>query len=88
MPLHDFKCSFCCRTFEELRHGGEEVLCPSCGSASQQLPVSLLADYTGQASKTVQYVTRNSPNKDSHIHKLVDGDKSFLRRQIGTQRVN
>ena len=81
MPLHDFECGQCGCQFEELHKANEAVLCPYCGDVAKEL-VSPLADYTGQASLTVQYVTRNSPYKDSHIQKLPNNDTGFLRKQI------
>lgn len=88
-PLHDFNCVSCACEFEELcRTTDEEVVCPRCGSEAQLQPVSKLADYTGQASRTVQYVNRNAPKnlQDSHISKLTT-DTSFLAKKIGHQKV-
>jgi putative FmdB family regulatory protein len=81
MPLHDFYCGSCRKEFEELHRVNEPVHCGACGSRCEVL-VGRLADYTGQASKTVQYATRKSPIKDSHIQKLSSGDTSFLRNGI------
>ena len=81
MPLHDFYCKTCDRMFEELHKLNENAVCGACGGSCEVL-VGKLADYTGQASKTVQYATRRSPIKDSHIQKLSTGDTSFLRNGI------
>ena len=89
MPLHDYECHDCKFQFEELHHSYELVLCPVCDGHAKQL-VSPLADYTGQTSKTVQYTTRKNPDslRDSHLTKVDKNDTSFLRKPIGSMRVN
>ena len=82
MPLHDFYCHECHTVFEEIHKDGEVILC-ECSAPAFIIPICKLADYTGQASRTVQYVTRKSPIQDSHIQKLTS-DTSFLRNSIPT----
>lgn len=88
MPLHDFECESCKFEFEELHKMDELVPCPQCNSQTRLL-VSNLADYSGLASKTVQYATRRAPEgmRDSHLQKL-DKETSFLSKKITNQKVN
>ena len=38
MPLYEYGCSSCGRTFEKLSfHEGEEIKCPHCGAAVHKL---------------------------------------------------
>lgn len=85
MPLHDFECNYCDLIFEEL-HGNEEIVsCPHCKNIAQKL-ISKLADYTGQASRTIQYVTRKTAKdkQDSHLTKL-STDTTFLKNSIRSE---
>lgn len=43
MPLHDFHCSACQATFEQLVRGSAAPACPHCGSTALQRLVSRIA---------------------------------------------
>lgn len=43
MPIYDYKCRACGRTFDELVKLGETPPCPSCGSTDLERLVSLPA---------------------------------------------
>jgi putative FmdB family regulatory protein len=49
MPIYEFCCSTCDRTFEELVRSAEatsEVICPTCGSQHVRRKISLFASKT------------------------------------------
>ena len=49
MPIYEFSCSTCDRSFEELVRSAEatsEVVCPKCGSQHVRRKISLFASKT------------------------------------------
>jgi len=53
MPIYEFSCSACDRSFEELVRSAEainEVGCPKCGSRHVKRKISLFASKTNTAS--------------------------------------
>jgi len=49
MPIYEFSCSTCDRSFEELVRSAEatnEVVCPKCGSQHVKRKISLFASKT------------------------------------------
>lgn len=78
MPMHDFECTKCTYTEEEIvPPGAETINCASCGGVSKKvflqsaiLLTTIIPDYPGCKKKRAGYV---------HTH----GDKSATKVQSG-----
>lgn len=52
MPILEYKCPNCGKTFEELvRRHDEEVLCPNCNHAAERLWAGKMLSATGKPPK-------------------------------------
>jgi putative FmdB family regulatory protein len=48
MPIYEYRCGACGRSFERLVHGREAIACPACGSADVSRLLSLFGFKSGQ----------------------------------------
>jgi putative FmdB family regulatory protein len=37
MPIYEYRCDKCIKTFEKLVFGSDEILCPKCGGTVQRI---------------------------------------------------
>jgi len=65
MPLYEFQCTECDRTFEELVRAAAaitEVKCPKCGSEHVRRQLSLFASKVSGGGSTVTPVSSCAPS--------------------------
>ncbi|NMG73320.1 FmdB family zinc ribbon protein [Aromatoleum diolicum] len=65
MPIFDFHCPACDKTFELLVRGSQTPQCPQCGSASLEKQVSRPAPH-GQSAAMVQRA-RAQAKREGHF---------------------
>jgi putative FmdB family regulatory protein len=65
MPIFDFRCRDCDKTFELLVRGSAQPVCPSCGRGTLEKQVSLIAPQ-GQSAGIVSRA-RTQARREGHF---------------------
>lgn len=67
MPIYDFRCTACGRTFERLVRGGDAPTCPDCGSGALDRLVSRPAA-PGQSAGLIANARRQAAREGHFSH--------------------
>ena len=75
MPIHDYTCGKCAKTFELLVRAGEKPVCPACGAANPQRSFSYSAAMsTGRSRERALKVARGKAGavkrEKDHAHQV------------------
>ncbi|HMN83776.1 MAG TPA: zinc ribbon domain-containing protein [Burkholderiaceae bacterium] len=77
MPLYDFHCPACGRTFEALVRGGAAAACPACGSGDVERCVARPAP-PGRSAAIVA-ANRRAAAREGHVSNYSAADRAKAR---------